>query len=43
MFLYILSNPDCIDDASPGDEEGSLIGIEAGAETFTGDLPREKS
>jgi hypothetical protein len=43
MILHVLTNPDCVADASLRDEEESLVGIEVGAEKFIGDFRRERS
>jgi hypothetical protein len=43
MILHVLTNPDCVADASLRDEEESLIGIEMGAERFMSALRREGS
>jgi hypothetical protein len=42
MILHVLLIPDCVDDASPRDEEESLIGIEMGVERFMGDFAERK-
>jgi len=43
MILHVLSNPDCVADASLRYGEESLIDIEMRVEKFIGDLRREMS